>query len=595
MKNKSISKALKITGIVIGVLLLILAGVVIYLDMNAEKIAEDLLEKEYQDTEISRVYEIGYGNIRLSLFTGDLVIKDLEIKPRASFYEAGDSLRLAFPLVFSVRVPRLSISGINENLSLQLEKVELEKISFSRPDITMIDHLTKSEKNRAKQMAKKATADTSAKTQLKKIMLDHFILSKGKFTFVNRLKNREVFTAGQIDVDINGIELEPGHIVRALVTRTFQNAEIRVADIEYPVPNGFYEIRLGEVVNNSGERSIEIHDFELIPKYDKFDFGKEWGKQTDRMEVKLPLLRVEGLDTEKLAFDNAVIIDRILIEELYLNAFRNKNIPFDYSRYPDYPQQALAKLDMDLNVKKLEIKKSKVLYEEVQEGGHTPGQVPISDIYGTITNISNMPQVIRKSGPMRWDLQGKFFDAGLLKLNVNFTSDINAPDFTFNGTMSDMDMAAFNSMTEPAAHIRITEGEIDSLTFQADAGPDFSEGIILMKYQQLEIKPLGKNASDESNEKSFLGAIANMVIHKNNPPSGGNKDAKHADIFFKRDVHKSIFNYLAKSLISGIKHTILPNLSSPKKQYEREQRREERREEREGNREERRKEKRERK
>lgn len=589
MKKKTTFKILRVAGIVIGAVIVILVAAVIYVNRNAEDLAAQLLEEQYQSLGISNVYRIEYGKIKLGLFSGDLIIKDLRIKPWPSFFESDDSLRLAYPIVFDVSIPRLAITGIDQNFSLQLDDIELDRIQITRPEIRLIDHLTKAEKQQAREASNKEKQDTaSGKKSIQQFKLEKFLLHDGSFTFYDRKQDREIFTAGKINVDIDQIELEPGRIVKALMTKTFDKARISIADVEYPLENGFYKISLGEVVNNSGDKSIELRDFKLTPSYDKFDFGKKWGKQTDRMELKLHRLLIEGLDTEKLLEQNALYIDRILVEKLYLNAFRNKNIPFDYTRYPDYPQQALAGLGMDVDIRKLEIKRSEVLYEEVAEGGHKPGKVPIKDIYGTITNVSNIPEMIQNEGPMRWDLQGKFFDEGLLTLTVNFTTDIQSPEFTFHGKMGDMDMKAFNSITEDAAHVHIDDGHIDSLTFEAHAGKDYSEGTIVMKYGLLNITPLGKTSTDESDEKSLLGAVANMVIQKNNPPPNSNKDPQSASIFYERDVHRSIFNYLAKSLVSGIKHTILPNIGSPKKKYERDQRKEERRQQRQERREQRR-------
>ncbi len=573
--------------------MIIAVGGLIYLDRNAGEIVENILRKEYQGSEISKVYNIKYSKVSLVLFSGNLVIKDLEIKPKDSFFSEDDSLRYKYPIVYNLKVPKLSINGLTANFSLKLKHIQLENVEISNPEITMIDHLSVSEKKMARNYYKDQKADTTTmKTGIENFNLSQFSVYDGSFSFINRINNVEKFRAGKINVRINNLELETTRIVKTLITRTFEEAYVSFADICYPTPDGFYQIKIGEIENNIGDRNITVYNFELIPQYSKADFGKKFGKQTDRMEVKLAKLEIVGFDMEKLVLDNSILIDNILIDELYLNAYRDKNIPFDYLRFPKFPQQSLSNLDFDLNVKKIEITHSEVLYEQLGEDATEPGKIPITNLYATIINVSNMPKVIADNGSMRWDIQADFFDAGRLELEVVFTKNIKSPDFSFHGKMGEMDMAAFNSMIENTEYLRIDHGLLRSLTFEAVANEEYSQGELIMIYDSLHITGLKKMREKEKAELGLLSAVANMVIRKFNPPRKSNDKPEPAAIFFVRDKNKSIFNYLAKSLISGIKATIVPGVASnSKKKYDKKQKKEQNNKEKSVNREERRRKK----
>lgn len=581
MERKVTFKILKIGGIVLFSIFLLLAAGLIYLDRNIENIAAQFLEKEYRQTEYSKVYEIQYSNIKLSLFTGFLIVENIIISPRESFFTSADSLRFKYPLLYKIEMPELSVSGLSENFSLTLKNIQLNKIILSRPTITMIDHLSKVEKSKLKAEGRKTDAEGNARnlSGFESFALSGFKVIDGSFGFFNRNQNKTVVKAGKINIEINNLELSPGHILKTLVNETFESAYLSLAGITFPVDGGFYNIEIGEVLNNVGDKKIKVNDLKLIPQFEKPEFANKFGKQTDRMELDIARLEIEGFDIEKAILGNEIFVNNIFIDDFFLNAYRDKNIPFDFNRFPKLPQQELAMLSVALNIGKIEIRNSEVVYEQLAEGSQTPGIVPIKNLKADLTNISNIDSVIKIKGSMKWDIHANLFDAGLLEVQIFFDRNIHKPDFSFKGKMGEMDMTAFNSMLVNTENLRIEHGYLKSMTFDAVAYENYAEGELVMKYDSLKITGLKKFSEEEREELGFLSALANVVIRNFNPPKKSREEPVPVSIFFERDTNKGIFNYLAKSLISGVKATIIPSIGSPKKKYEKEKAKEQRQEE----------------
>jgi len=577
VKKSSTTKILKIVGIVIGVILLLLAGAIFYLNQNAEKMARKLLAKEYQGSELSQVYDIRFDAVRLNIFSGSLVIKNLHLSPHEAFYQAPDSLRFKYPMLYKIIVPKLTIKGISQNLSLNLDDIQLEEIVFSQPKITMIDYLTVEEKKQAKSQSEKQKNDTAAKSGgIESISLASFKIEGARYSYLKKQQDRVMAEAAKIDVEIQNLEYSKGQDLKSLISRTIEKTTVGIAGVSFYPDGGFYAIKVGELQNHDGYKNIVLSDIKVMPRYSKSEFGKKFGRQTDRMDVQLASLEIQDFDLEKFVLKNEIVISNIILSNLSLNAYRDKNIPLDESSYPKLPQQALAALKMGLAVDKIEVKDSQVLYEQLSAGATEVGKVPIGGVYATITHVSNISDYIAKNGSMRWDLQGNMFDAGQLKLLVSFPQNIQQADFSFSGSVGAMDMTAFNQLLVNAENIEIKQGLIQSLTFEAKANQDFAEGTLLMRYDSLKIGGLANVRDREKEELGLLAALANAVIRQFNPPAKSTEEPKVSEIFFERDKNKGIFNYLIKSLVSGIKATILPNIVSPRKQYERGQAREER-------------------
>jgi len=262
VKRKFNIKVLKIVGIILAVVILIAAGGLIYIDRNVEKIAEDFLEKEFKKSELVEVYDISYSNVKISLMYGEIIIEDLIISPRESFFTAPDTLRFKYPIVYKLEIPEFSVSGLSENFSLNLERIVLDEIKFNSPGITMIDHLSADEKKLATAQIESTKADS---TQKKKgpggFNLSGFSVKNGNFEFFSRNKNKTVIKAGKINIEILNLELSPGHILHTLITETFESAYISLGEISYPLDNGFYTIEVDEIINNVNDKKIIVNGF----------------------------------------------------------------------------------------------------------------------------------------------------------------------------------------------------------------------------------------------------------------------------------------------------------------------------------------------
>jgi hypothetical protein len=113
-------------------------------------------------------------------------------------------------------------------------------------------------------------------------------------------------------------------------------------------------------------------------------------------------------------------------------------------------------------------------------------------------------------------------------------------------------MEVLNPALKYLALVQITSGKIDSINFKMELGPQKSVGVLKMDYSNLYIKMIDigmKGKKDEDEIKTFLANIL-AIEEKDEPP------LRNANISYERVLHKSIFNYWWKSLLSGLKNCI---------------------------------------
>jgi hypothetical protein len=144
-------------------------------------------------------------------------------------------------------------------------------------------------------------------------------------------------------------------------------------------------------------------------------------------------------------------------------------------------------------------------------------------------------------GKITVQLKGRLFDS----MNT----------FSLDGTLSGMEAGELNPMLENNAAIYVTSGKIESMNFNISADNTNATGEMFLRYHGLNIRLKNKKTNETTAIKEKLGSIvANMIILDANPQS--DKALRKGVIDYRRDPEKSLVNYCAHSILSGIKSSL---------------------------------------
>jgi hypothetical protein len=567
-RNIRQQKLFKILAPAVILLPILLLSILFIITQNIEKIADHFIENDFRKSEAGKIYDLSYDKINLKIFRGAIEIQGVRLIPKKEFFSSGDSLRLSTLLVVEIHIPQLLINGLDRNFSLSLNEINLREFQILNPDITFIDHLSGEEKKRLKKSGIRQNK-TGHAFGPDKIVVGKFEFINGKFSWFDQQKQTELLSVGKIDVDAANLQFSLSDNITVELVKTIYAANIKLADLYYPLAKGFYDLRLGSFAFSTGNDAFILKNMRLIPKYDKTLFAKKMGTQTERMDLTIQSILIVNPDIEKMAQEKTLTMESLEILGAGLHTFRDKNFPMDLNHFPQLPQQALLNLKMPVNIPKIVITGSHILYEELLPEEIEPGQVTVSIDTASIINVTNQKAIIAQSGPMIWGLKGTLFDAAPVELQVEFPADLSDKGFVFLGSIGACKMEAFNMITKNAANLRINKGNLQKMDFNISANETYAAGELTMQYSDLSVVPLKNDKKHKKDELSILGNIADLVIKNSNPSSHRDMQAKPAEAFFERDKNKGIFNYMVKTLISGIKNTILPITAKSEEKYRR--------------------------
>jgi len=583
-------KLLKSLLIFFLIILVILIAAVIYVDRNQGKIAAIIIKDQFNKSKLSKVYHLDFKKLDLNLLSGKITIYDFSLKPDTNFYLASDSLRFKYPLLIDAEVPFLSLSGIDMRELIQNQRLIIQGIDINDPGFRLINHLTEKEKvlSRKLRMAQppeetpEIDTTTATKMKLSHLTLAHFAITGGSAEYYNRVTDKSIFTVNGIQMLLSEVLVDPEKPLNTLIDKSYGALKFGVGEVTFRNEGGFYDVDLGEIALDVADNSLKLNHVKLTPKYSKAQFGKKFKKQTDRFEAKIGSLEIRGLDLKRLINTGGIELHAIKIDSLALGIYRDKNDPFDFNNFPKFPWQGLANLKTYLQIDSIVVSNSSILYEELAEGRPEAGKVPLGKVRIWLCNVSNDSLYIARHGPMTCRFEAKAFNKGDLLLNLEIPADLSSSEFGFSGRIGPMDMRAFNSITELNVLVNIEKGYLDSLIFSATANNEFAHGRFLMVYDSLKINVLAKN-NEKSKSQGFgiLSWIGNQVVKSFNPAL--NKPDNKPDealIFVERDVNKSVFNYIVKSFISGIKGSLVPGIGPTLKKYEKQKVKEQKKEDR---------------
>ena len=116
-------------------------------------------------------------------------------------------------------------------------------------------------------------------------------------------------------------------------------------------------------------------------------------------------------------------------------------------------------------------------------------------------------------------------------------------------------------MLEKNAFIYVTSGKIDAMNFSFTANNTKATGKMIMLYHGLDIAVKNKRTDDTTAfRERLISLIAKRKVLDSNPIP--NEDVREGIIDYERDPERFLFNYCFKSILSGIKSSLV---KSPKK------------------------------
>lgn len=370
--------------------------------------------------------------------------------------------------------------------------------------------------------------------------------------FIPAEKNK--FDIGKIKLQLHDVNADRVGDIQSNPLRFINEANLNIANIHLASNDRQYNFLFDDININSRAKNMTIGAVSTNPALGENAFASHYAYQKDRFNVTLKGVSLNGIEMENL-FNDRLIATSLIVQHTTAKIYRNLNKPLEKeSRVGNYPSQLLEKFDFPISIEKADLPNAYIEYREKQVASQETGTIGFFNTSLRLTNITNIKSDIEKNNTLNIAFQSTILKQIPIKGNFKFFLGQKDGGFEAHGQTGSFNALVFNSIAVPMALIKIKSGHIYEITFDMKGNNNKASGPFVMKYDDLKIEVLKKDAEADTIKKRGLASVlANIAIKNSNPQNG---DLRKMNPEYERNIYKSFFNLVWKTIFTGIKSTV---------------------------------------
>lgn len=345
------------------------------------------------------------------------------------------------------------------------------------------------------------------------------------------------FSAGVPKLVLKGVELDQESAESSIPFR-FDSYYLQVDSLQTAL-DPRHDLRLEQFTSDNG--NLLAQNLQVVPRYGREAFQNHIEHELDRYDLTVADVGMNGLEIDFVNDSLRIKSTLLRIEQADLEVYRDKLQPDDPAKKLLYSAQ-LRKLPIYLEVDKVEVLNSHIVYLERVEADREPLEVLFSQVEGAIVNLKNQIQG-NEHHDTRINVSAHFMEAAPLQVAWAFNVADPMDNFTISGHFTGLPSEGINRFLTPAMNLK-ANGGISFLAFNFQGNDHQATGDMELEYQDFSVDVLKEDGSEK---RGLLTAIANIFV--NNKAKG--EDTELTDLEVTRDKSKSFWNFLWLSLREG--------------------------------------------
>ena len=524
MKKNNVVKFLM--GIVAFLLLLLLITPFIVESLIGRKIAEKLSEK-VQD------YTVEIGKVHFSLIRSQIELENITI------YSKQDS---GADRKFKGEIASIKLKRIGLTKAIFKKDIDISEIIVSNTNIK--GTLPFPEKTRPPVIS-------SLNIRIDSIRFDRIELA------IQNTTNAAAYSVKEGVLKISDFQVQKLDTLMPAIVKHFDFNATEILSVSADSMHTFTAsgIRFSEISNTLLADSLSMH-----PNYKDYDYAARHKYQTDRIEATLSNVFLHDFSAAGYLKSKKLVSSYLEIGKMQVDVFRDKRKKFHHVNKPAF-QDMIYDYAGPINIDSIGLQSGNVVYTEHGEKANEPGRMSFNKISAKIYKISNDTIYKTEKGFFKINAKALLMNKARITLLLKGRIFDRQNTISVNGTLSEMAVKVLNPMLEKNAFIYATSGIIDKMNFSFTADNSKASGKMILLYHDLNIAVKNKRTDDTTALKERVTSIiANIKILNSNPLP--DKGVREGIIEYERDPERFVFNYFGKSILTGIKSSIV---NSPKK------------------------------
>ena len=500
------------------------------------------------------LYQVSYKNLVIDEALGSILAENLDMLPDSLIYQSMLDQKKAPENLFYIRIPRLTVTGVKTPKALLNKEISAHIIKIENAEIEI--RVTEGGKEKHADIGKMIGPDMYRQIlgNLKSIHADSIILENADLTLSDMDSKTIRYKANGLSLRFAGTAIDSLDLDS---TRILFSRELAIHCNKFimPAKNKVYDLQVTGFDFNTQTASLHTGQIKLKPRLSESAFTNANKYAKDRLDFMIGSLDILHINRPAI-LRQQLIADTIQLTEASFLIFRDKSRPHDsVDRTHKYPQEVIMQLPLKVYIKKILIKDSYVEYKEKNDKSDSSGKVAFFHVKAKFDNVTNMPGYIQKNNQMRLNFNADFLNktafSAIIAMKLNDKNGI----FQLDAKMGELDAVALNPLLKPMALAELDKGKINGLQYHLNATNTRGKGKLILTYENLSIKLLKKDDRKNKYKTKLLPTVAAGILLKESNPQNGR--TRMGDVDYNRDVYRSIFNMMWKSMFAGIKQVAM--------------------------------------
>ena len=564
-------------------ILLIAGGVFIYINLG--KLLTNALNKGFNANVISDVYELKFEKLSVNLLTGTVKVFNVKLqrleKPLQDYPYINSSFRLSADKMMLKNVDLITLLRTNELKLKQIEFIE-PGIDFKIADVVPVFFPFKDTTSGAVRKGKKKSIESYT--------LDRFDMIDASFHVTNTAREREfdiqkinislvdmvieqlsgmniisyknfIFSIGaltgslqkknikQISFKDFNIRIDSLHIVNTPDTSIYRFADFAMGlkTLDIQTADSLFHLAVQSFSLSYRNKSIKMNDVAFKPNVSDAVIQSRYKYQHTHLAVTLGDLLLNNVSFDSLIYQQKLFIDELALNDVTLSIFRDNTKPVDKNRVPLYLGQQIKAISLPIVIRQVKITGVNLVNTERKPDGIL-AKANINRGTVTVSNLTNQPSA------RMLEMTADAFIENRARTNLRLAFSYEAPQFNFRGRIAKFDLPNLNPLIQSYTPAKILKGTADEITFSGTVYRTWSTGTMQFLYHDLEVDLELKNMAKW--KSSLLAFAANTAVNEANPVSE-DRPARTVSYHADRNMNKGFVNILIKSLLSGLKETMI--------------------------------------
>jgi hypothetical protein len=551
MRKKKSSRSL-LLYIISGLVIAGIAAAIVFWQQIKYKLVHQQLTSAISDKSAG-LYKLTYKNLLIDEVAGNVSVEDVHLTTDSVMY-AERSRDHAAPARIDIRIPKLIITGVKTPKALMNKKLEGQSIDIQSAVIELRPEKQPDSASKQKDGIKLVDAIyQQVLGNLQSVKADSLLVHNLTFIVRDPGSGKVSFKGSGFSCGFSDILIDSAHQNDSSRILFAKEIAVSCRDLSLTSKDKKYKYIFSGLDYNSPARRFRISKIRVEPQLSEADFAAAYTYSKDRLDFTIENVDIRNIDRFAL-FNQRLIADSLVIGNSSFKIFRDISHPHDsVDRTNAYPQLALMKLALPVNIHKLILTHSFIEYKEKNAKSDSSGKLQFFDVHAVFTNVTNIAGPIKQNNKMQMDFRSRFLNKAGFHAKIIML--LNDPDgkFTLDAKLDKMNPVYLNPMLQPMALARIDRGQIQSLSYHLDADKIHGIGKLTFLYSDLKVILLKKDEAQNKYKTKLFSTFAAGLFVKNSNPDKGETRVSRVD--FPRDRHRSIFHLMWKSMFTALKET----------------------------------------